>query len=59
MLAMVASGRFSIIQAATDALVSVVATVQPDPQLTALYEERYQQFRQIYPTCKTLFLNLR
>ena len=33
------------LQAACDALVSVSNTIAPDPALTALYEERYQQFR--------------
>jgi len=54
-LAMVATGRFPSVQAACDALVSVADTVEPDKKLAALYEERYQQFKQIYPTCKTLF----
>ena len=54
-LAMVAAGRFPSVQAACDSLVSVADTVEPDPALTALYEERYQQFRQIYPACKALF----
>lgn len=57
-LAMVATGRFPTVQAATDVLVSVADTVEPDPALTALYEERYQQFKQIYPTCKSLFPKL-
>jgi len=57
-LAMVAAGQFSSVQAACDTLVSVAATVEPDPALTALYEERYQQFRQIYPACQTLFERL-
>ncbi len=57
-LAMVATGRFPSVQAATDILISVADTVKPDPVLTALYEERYQQFRQIYPTCKSLFPKL-
>jgi len=57
-LAMVATGRFPSVQAACDELVSVTATVEPDPQLTALYEERYQQFRKIYPACKALFPNI-
>mgnify|MGYP002508321144 CR=1 FL=1 len=39
------------VQAAVDELVSVTAAVEPDPALTALYEERYQQFREIYPAC--------
>ena len=54
-LAMVSTGLFPTVQAACDKLVSVAETVEPDAQLTALYEERYQQFREIYPTCKTLF----
>lgn len=54
-LAMVATGQYPTVQAACDALVSVSDTIEPDPALTALYEKRYQQFRQIYPACKTLF----
>ena len=54
-LAMVATGQFPGVRAACDALVSVADTVEPDAELTALYEERYRQFRQIYPACKTLF----
>ena len=55
MLAMVASGAYESVQAVCDALVHVVDTVEPDPELTALYEARYQQFRQIYPAMKELF----
>ena len=29
--------------------------IEPDPALTALYEERYQKFKAIYPTVKPLF----
>ena len=54
-LAMVATGQYPTVQAACDALVSVSDAIEPDPTLTALYEERYQQFRQIYPACKALF----
>ena len=58
MLAMVACGRFASVRAAADALVRVRSTVEPDPELTARYEKRYAQFRQIYPACKALFPNL-
>ena len=58
-LAMVATGQFPSVQAACDSLVSTANTIEPDPALAALYEERYQQFKQIYPACKTLFGNLR
>ena len=57
-LAMAASGRFPSVQAACGALVSVASTVEPDAELTARYEERYRQFKQIYPACKALFPKL-
>lgn len=55
MLAMVGCGQYGSVQAASDALVEVASTIEPDETLTALYEARYQQFREIYPACKTLF----
>ena len=55
MLAMVACGAYGSVSEAVDALVSVAETVEPDPELTALYEKRYQQFRKIYPACRELF----
>ena len=58
MLAMVGCGQYPSVQAAVDALVEVSATVQPDPELTARYEARYQQFKKIYPACKELFVQL-
>ena len=58
MLAMVGCGQYESVQAAADALVEVASTVQPDAELTAKYEARYQQFRKIYPACKALFSEL-
>ena len=55
MLAMVACGVFESVQQAAEKLIHVKDTVQPDPERVALYEERYQQFRQIYPACRELF----
>ena len=55
MLAMVGCGRFPDVQAAADALVEIASTTEPDPALTARYEERYQKFRKIYPAMKNLF----
>ncbi|MFQ9638982.1 MAG: FGGY-family carbohydrate kinase, partial [Eisenbergiella sp.] len=54
-LAAVGCGEFASVEEAADKLVKVVGTVEPDPELTARYEERYQQFRQIYPACRELF----
>ena len=58
MLAMVGCGQYESVQAAADALVEVASTVQPDAELTAKYEARYQQFQKIYPACKELFAAL-
>jgi len=55
MLAAVANGEYESVEAAAAAIVKIVDTVEPDPALVALYEERYQQFKQIYPTVKELF----
>ena len=55
MLAMVGCGEYASVQACADTLVEVASTVQPDPAITARYEEKYQQFKKIYPACKQLF----
>lgn len=58
LLAMVACGRFSNVQQAAQTLVRVKATVLPQPGLAEKYEQRYAQFRQIYPACRALFPKL-
>ena len=58
LLAMVCCGQYASVQQAADALVHVSRTIEPDPALTTLYEERYQKYRQIYPACKELFKEL-
>ena len=58
LLAMVACGEYETVVQACSALVRTVDTVEPDASLTALYEERYRQFRQIYPVCRALFPKL-
>ena len=55
MLAAVANGEFASVEAAAAKIVKIVDTVAPEPELVAKYEERYQQFKQIYPTVKALF----
>ena len=59
MLAMVGCGRFESVRAAADALVEVAAVVEPEVDLTARYEERYRQYRTIYPALKPVFAQLR
>ena len=55
MLAAVACGEYATVEEAAAKLVKVIDTVDPDPELAAKYEERYQQFKEIYPACKPLF----
>ena len=55
MLAMVACGEYPSVQSCCDALVAVASTVKPETRLAAKYEERYQQFKKIYPAMKALF----
>ena len=59
MLAMVGCGRFESVRAAADALVEVASVVEPEADLTARYEERYRQYRTIYPALKPVFAQLR
>ena len=54
-LAAVGCGVFSSVEEAAKKLVKVVATEEPDTELTAKYEERYQKFRKLYPALKGMF----
>lgn len=55
MLAAVANGEYATVAGAAQAIVKVTDTVEPDAELAALYEKRYQTFRGIYPKLKELF----
>lgn len=57
-LAAVGCGEFASVEEAADKLVKVIDTVEPDSELVEKYEERYQKFKQIYPTVKGLFRTL-
>ncbi|MFT3985099.1 MAG: xylulokinase [Lachnospiraceae bacterium] len=54
-LAAVGCGEYASVEEAAEKLVKVVGTVEPDAELVAKYEEKYQQFRKLYPTVKVLF----
>ena len=55
MLAMVGCGEYESVRKCSDTLVSVSSSIEPEAELAALYEERYQKFKAIYPTVKPLF----
>ena len=54
-LAAVGCGVYPSVEEAAKQLVKVVATEEPDPELEAKYEERYQKFRKFYPVLKGMF----
>lgn len=55
MLAMVACGEYESVLHVCEKLCDTKSTVEPEAELVAKYEARYQKWRQIYPTCKELF----
>ncbi|MGN0670232.1 MAG: xylulokinase [Oscillospiraceae bacterium] len=54
-LAAVACGQWKDVKSAVRELVAVKETIEPEPKIAALYNERYEQFKQIYPAVKELF----
>ncbi|MEG2094813.1 MAG: xylulokinase [Lachnospiraceae bacterium] len=54
-LAAVACGEYKSVEEAAQALVKVVDTIEPVPELVQAYEKKYQKFVQIYPAVKALF----
>ncbi|MBQ8197924.1 MAG: xylulokinase [Lachnospiraceae bacterium] len=55
MLAAVANGEFANVEEAAAKIVKIVDTVEPEAELVAKYEEKYQQFKEIYPACKPIY----
>lgn len=55
MLAAVANGEYASVEEIADKFIKVVDTVEPEPELVAKYDARYNQFKKIYPACKQLF----
>lgn len=56
-LAAVACGEYANVKEACDAIVKVVDTVEPEKALVAKYEQRYQEFKKIYPAVRGLYQN--
>lgn len=55
MLAAVGCGEYRDVQTIAEKIVKVVDTIEPEPELVEKYEQKYQQFRKIYPAVKGLF----
>ncbi len=55
MLAAVGCGVYSSVEEIAEKIVKVTETVEPDPEIVALYDKRYRVFKSIYPSVKDLF----
>lgn len=55
MLAAVGCGAYPDVETVAGKVVKVIDTIEPEPELVQKYEERYQEFRKIYPAVKELF----
>ncbi len=58
-LAMVGAGEYSSTREAAEKLLCISESVFPDKELTALYENRYNKYKEIYPALKNVFRTLR
>ena len=58
-LAMVGAGRFDSVKAAADKLFEIKETVKPNKTLVALYADRYEKYRRIYPAVKELYKEIK
>jgi len=58
-LAMVGAGQFDNLRSATDRFFEIKETVRPDRALVALYADRYEKYRRIYPAVKELYIKIK
>lgn len=59
LLAMVGTGEFASVKECADRFVEVKKRLVPEPEIVARYEEKYNKFKQIYPTMKDLFKKIK
>jgi xylulokinase len=57
-LSAVGCGEYKDVREATEKLVKKTETIKPEPELAALYEERYKVYTKLYPALKDIFKEL-
>lgn len=58
-LAMVGAGEYDSVGEASEKLTEIAEIIAPDEGLCALYEEKYNKYKEIYPALKNVFKSLR
>lgn len=59
MLAMVGAGAYKTVTECSEALFTAKETISPQPLPVALYNERYEKYRKIYPALKELYKEIK
>lgn len=54
-LAAVGCGRFESVRSASESLVKVISTIEPEEDIMNKYNARYEKFKRIYPALKDIF----
>lgn len=54
-LAMVGCGEYASVSEAAKAVVTILDSEKPDPELVRKYEEQYRKFETVYPACRSVF----
>jgi xylulokinase len=54
-LAMIGDGAYESVSQCTEKFVSVKGTVEPDAEIVERYNDRYEKFKQLYPSLKGVF----
>lgn len=58
-LAMVGVGDFANVKTAADTFFKIKETIKPDFELVALYSDKYEKYRKIYPAVKELYKEIK
>ena len=58
-LSMIGAGRFADVNTAVDKFFKTKETVKPEKELVALYADRYEKYRKIYPAVKELYKEIK
>ncbi|MBE6802642.1 MAG: xylulokinase [Ruminococcaceae bacterium] len=58
-LAMVGDGVYDDVTKCTNKFVSIKGTVEPTPEIVERYNDRYEKFKQIYPSLKDVFKSIK
>ena len=59
MLAAVACGEYASVEEAAAKIVKVIDTIEPNAEIAAKYDAKYNKFKEIYPTVKGLYDTLK